>query len=268
MKNNTVKFIKKFEDDKGIKVIEEILSKQSSGALEEELNQIKLQNLGERVINFELMNCYLNINVLHNLNINNLLFDFLITCENFICSITVLNLQDNYEINEYGELFLLDKSIGNPFLTSRERIKQLNQFLKENKLVKDTPFYSFIINTNKNSVILRNKAPEYITRNLFCSDDLVNELSKLNEINKNKSVSEKVINKVNEFILSNNDEFLKDYESNIEKTSFEFTLDTAKEGFASTIRQLKKFSKDATTKYENYSSKKSLEIMKSMEEEQ
>ncbi|MFI3329157.1 MAG: hypothetical protein R3Y05_01575 [bacterium] len=263
MKQNEMKFIKPFKEDIAIETIENLLNGEKDKELEEELSILKTINIGEQVVYFELSNTYLNINVFHNITLDGNTFDYILIDNNFICSITCMNIQEDYEMNEYGEIFISNESIGNPFIASREKLKYLEDLLTTNKLINDIEFISLIVNTNKKAVKKRCTAPEYITKHFINSDDLTCVLSELDSEKRKNVIKDKMISKINEFILNNDNPIIKDYEF-IKEPSL---LQNAKEEFSNKFNQFKKFSIKTNEKLEKYTTQISKEIFETIEED-
>lgn len=237
-KLNKITVIKEFEDDKNINSLISSLDDDKNSILENQLEKMKQKNLWERVVNFELMNCYFDdIFMLHNIHILNNRFGFLVVSNNFICLIECVQAEMNVTINELGDIYQDETIINNPFTECRNKLDIIKEKLIKEKIV-DKFNGNFLIIKNE-CIITRCTAPEFILKNLIDSNDLIDKISEFKKINK-KIYNDKEVSSIIEFLLKNNNESVNSYDVFKDQTPFEFGVNTAKDCFNSTLGQIKK----------------------------
>lgn len=243
-----VKFIKSYKEDINILNLEEMLDGNKNKALELELKKLKEQSNSEKKVYNELQNTFLDLNVFHKIRLTNnsqeVNMDYLIISNNFICPIICIDVKDNFDINEFGDILVNKKSICNPFSLNDRNVNYLNNILLTNKLAKELVFNPLVILTNEESVVNHNTSPEYLKVQLIKVNQISMHLKQLFIQDNDKIFSDKNIEEINDFILNNNNVLINEYDLIEEKSNFDKTIDKTKEEFNSTFKQFKKLSSD------------------------
>ncbi len=243
-------FLKNYIEDQNIEIIKKYLEENKSKFLEEELIKLINKDKKDKVVNFELLNTYLNMTCFHDIRIlfNNIeiTFDFLVITDKFICSIHCLDTESNYEINEIGNLIVDGDVLYNPFLNSKKNTNLLKNYMSNFKFINNIEFKNIIVTTD-DEISLINSKYDSVEIELINSCSLSNELSKFNNT-KSKGLKVRELEDVCEFILESNKELCIEYKLEEDVSLMESTLENARETLSSTFNSIRNFTKKSTDK--------------------
>ncbi|CCV66474.1 predicted DNA helicase (ATP-dependent, RecQ type) [Paracholeplasma brassicae] len=172
---------------------------------------------GESNVYYELKNARLPFICLHDirLNYNDLVaqFDFIIIASNFILVIETKNLYGEIVIDNEGNFSRKSnygqskytEGIYSPIVQNRKHLELLNEFLRNNKLIRRCPLYSLVVVANEKTLVDKDKAPKDIKDNIIKHDRLIEYLNKLDKNNTTIRMKHSYMKEIADVIVENHE---------------------------------------------------------------
>jgi hypothetical protein len=201
--NTLISLLDQVNDESKIKVEKEILNVRSGLS-------------GEKNVYFELKNSRLPIVCLHDIRLeyNNLeaQFDFIIIASEFILVLETKKLFGNITIDNEGN-FTREYYINNraykegmysPITQNERHVRLLDEFLKDQKIIKHCPIYSLIVIANEKTIVNKKFAKAEVKNLIIKHDQLIEKLN--DYIRKNDAVKlrHNYMRKIAEIIIKEN----------------------------------------------------------------
>lgn len=167
----------------------------SSEAQKDLLNKIKIFELGlsgEKSVQFELMNAFIPIHILHDLYLEHgewkAQIDFIVITRKFILVVEVKNYYGNIHVTEQGDFIrnvmkgkkvVFQEGFYSPIRQIERQTEVLRTLLKEQGIIGDkTPIKQVVVFTNNKTILDLKKANEDIQDRIVRVDGLVGYISK------------------------------------------------------------------------------------------
>lgn len=190
--------IKEFEKENDqlrdlISLSERVTDKAKRAQILLDIKLLKYGLDGEQNVNFELMNSFIPMLILHDVRLEHegyvAQMDFIVITYRFIMVLETKKLSGDIEINADGDFIRSFKSstgkvykkegVYSPISQNERHIKILKEVLYKEELInKYYPFRSAVIMANPKAIINKNRCPKSIKDNLYRHDQLVNYLKK------------------------------------------------------------------------------------------
>lgn len=172
------------------------LEKEKSLEIQKDLlSKIKIHELGlygEKSVQFELMNAFIPIHVLHDLHLQHgewkAQIDFVVITRKFILVIEVKNYYGNIHVTEQGDFIrnvmkgkkvVFQEGFYSPIRQIERQTEVLRNLLQENGIVGNkTPIKQVVVFTNNKTILDLKKAKEDIQDRIVRVDGLVGYISK------------------------------------------------------------------------------------------
>ncbi|WP_391116835.1 HRDC domain-containing protein [Psychrobacillus sp. L3] len=176
----------------------------SSTTQKELMNKIKILELGlsgEKSVQFELMNAFIPIHILHDLHLQHgewkAQYDFVVITRKFMLVIEVKNYYGNIKVTENGEFIrnvmkgkkvVFQEGFYSPIRQIERQTEVLRTYLQENGVIGNkTPIKQVVVFTNNKTILDLQKAKEEVRERIIRRDGLVEYISK--ELKKSSPVS-------------------------------------------------------------------------------
>lgn len=249
-----LEFVKEFKSSENlIKKLEELKKhavENIQNDIDRDIYMIQLGDVGERNVEYELKNSFINMQVLHNVTINNnghkAQFDFILITEKFICVLETKKLNGNIEINNSGDFvrhFTNKKGkiykvegMYSPITQNQRHVRILEELMKDLKLNKKIPIYSLVVLANPKTIINFKYAKKEIKDQIIKLDQMTRKINELIErTNKESNIcfGKEAIDNISSFIMKNHVEeengFLIKYQNIIEERKGFNSYDDKKE---------------------------------------
>lgn len=201
----------------------------SSEAQKDLLNKIKIFELGlsgEKSVQFELMNAFIPIHILHDLYLEHgewkAQIDFIVITRKFILVVEVKNYYGNIHVTEQGDFIrnvmkgkkvVFQEGFYSPIRQIERQTEVLRTLLKEQGIIGDkTPIKQVVVFTNNKTILDLKKANEDIQDRIVRVDGLVGYISK--ELKKPSPVQilDNRMSEISNFLMESH------FENEIEKT--------------------------------------------------
>lgn len=167
----------------------------SSEAQKDLVNKIKIFELGlsgEKSVQFELMNAFIPIHILHDLYLEHgewkAQIDFIVITRKFILVVEVKNYYGNIHVTEQGDFIrnvmkgkkvVFQEGFYSPIRQIERQTEVLRTLLKEHGVIGDkTPIKQVVVFTNNKTILDLKKAKENIQDRIVRVDGLVGFISK------------------------------------------------------------------------------------------
>ena len=172
------------------------LEKEKSSETQKDLlNKVKILELGlygEKSVQFELMNAFIPIHIMHDLQLQHgewkAQIDFVVVTRKFLLVIEVKNYYGNIHITEHGDFIrnvmkgkrlVFQEGFYSPIRQIERQTEVLRTLLMENGIIGNkTPIKQVVVFTNNKTILDMKKAKEDIRDRIVRVDGLVGYISK------------------------------------------------------------------------------------------
>ena len=201
--NTLTSLLNQVNDESKIKVEKEILNVRSGLA-------------GEKNVYYELKNSRLPIVCLHDIRLEykNLeaQFDFIIIASEFILVLETKKLFGNINVDNEGN-FTREYQINNrtfkegmysPITQNERHVRLLDEFLRDNKIIKHCPIYSLIVIANDKTIVNKKFAKAEVKNLIIKHDQLIEKLNYYIKNNNDVKLKHNYMREIAETIIKEN----------------------------------------------------------------
>lgn len=233
-------FIKEFsKQDKQLEDLMQISNKINDGRKKDmilrDIAFLKKGIEGEDKVCFELKNSFLPILCLHDIRLEYkdyiAQYDFIVISSKFICVLETKSLNGNIEIDPNGNFIriILDKSgreirregIYSPIVQNERHLNILKEILKENNLLNEMLYLSYIVMANPKSIIHKEKCSPEISNLVIKHDQIINTLTH-HQNNSMFHKLEKYLTDISDWLKNNHKPLEIDYHAKYKLTASDF----------------------------------------------
>lgn len=216
-------FVKDYESTDSLISELEALKKQVEDetvieSIDRDIVLIKYGNDGERNVAYELKNSFIPMYIIHNLTIQyedyKAQLDYVLVTSRFICILETKKLNGDITINNDGDFIrhfknrqgktVKKEGMYSPVSQNQRHVRILKELLMRNGIIRDTPVLSLVVIANPKSIINHKYAKREIKNQIVKYDQLTPRINRILEQNDKKENSLKAMQKICEFLMSEN----------------------------------------------------------------
>lgn len=181
------------------------------------IRYIEAGDQGEKNVLYELKNSFIPMLILHNVVIQyddyKAQMDFILITHKFICILETKKLNGNITVNSAGDFIrsftnknakvYKKEGMYSPISQNQRHVRILENLLRKEKIIKNTPVISLVIIANPKSIIDFKYAKKEIKQQLVKYDQLTPSIKKMLKQNDKVNLSTAVMTKMANFLIEN-----------------------------------------------------------------
>lgn len=203
-------FIKDFDFNENLhlKQLTELLNKvgdDQKDIIQQEINKIKTGLSGEQNVHYELRNSRIPMLCLHDIRLEHQGYigqcDFIVICREFVLVLETKKLVGDINIDNEGNFVRIYKNFKgevykkegmySPITQNHRHVALIEEFLKDNKLIKKVPVYSLVVVANDKTIVNKQYATAEIKKLIIKYDQLTTYINKLRDENSSMNMGDK-----------------------------------------------------------------------------
>ena len=208
--------------------------------IDKDIKLLKYGMDGEQNVYYELKNSFIPMLCLHDIRLEYkdyvAQFDFILITNKFIYLLESKKLSGDIEVTSDGDFIrIMKNSYGkvvkkegmySPIAQNERHVNILKEILIKEGMIKTLPIKSAVIIANPKAIVMKQKAPKDIQKNIYKYDQITNLLKKeLNDKTNEKNMLEKYMYQIAEFLMNNNKPITYDYKAKYSLADEDFHID-------------------------------------------